>query len=95
MARCYFVYLLANTRRGVLYVGLTNNLSRRIEQHRAKAIRAFTSTYGVVRLVYVEEFSSIGDARAREAALKRWRREWKLKLIESTNPDWIDLSDHL
>ncbi|HET7849552.1 MAG TPA: GIY-YIG nuclease family protein [Pseudolabrys sp.] len=95
MARRYFVYVLANTRRGVLYVGLTNNLSRRIEQHRAKAAPAFTSAYGVVKLVHAEEFSSVVEARAREAALKRWRRAWKFELIESVNPDWIDLSDQL
>jgi putative endonuclease len=95
MNRRYFVYILANTRRGVMYVGLTNNLARRIEQHRAKAVPAFTSSYGVSRLVYVESYSSLDEARARERILKRWRREWKFKLIEAENPSWHDLSDKL
>ncbi|HZT26699.1 MAG TPA: GIY-YIG nuclease family protein [Pseudolabrys sp.] len=89
----YFVYILANTRRGVMYVGVTSDLGRRIEQHRAKAVPAFTRTYGLAKLVYVETYASLDDARARERALKRWRREWKFKLIEAENPDWRDLSD--
>ncbi len=95
MAGHYFVYILTNTRRGVLYVGLTNNLSRRIEQHRTKAVPGFTNTYGVTKLVHCEQYSSIDDARARERALKRWRRDWKIKLIETDNPRWLDLSDGL
>jgi putative endonuclease len=94
MAR-YFVYILANTRRGVLHVGLTNDLVRRMVQHRSKAVPGFTRTYGVIRLVYFEEFSSIGDARAREYALKRWRRAWKFALIESVKPEWRDMSGEL
>jgi putative endonuclease len=93
MSRAYFVYILTNTKRGVLYVGVTNDLVRRLEQHRSKTTDAFTGKYGIVRLVYVEEYSSIGDARAREGVLKRWRRDWKFKLIEEQNPDWSDLSD--
>jgi len=91
--RCYFVYILANRRYGVLYVGLTNDLSRRIFQHRAKAVPGFTKDYGVVRLVYFEEYASITEARAREKSLKRWRRAWKLKLIDDFNPEWRDLAE--
>jgi putative endonuclease len=94
MAR-YFVYILANVRRGVLYVGVTNDLVRRVIQHRSKAVPGFTRTYGVVRLVYFEEYPSILEARAREHALKRWRRAWKFALIEGVNPDWRDLSSEL
>ena len=92
MNRVYFVYILANTRRGVLYIGMTNDWARRLEQHRAKAVPGFTNKYGVIRLVHVEEYSSLDDARSRERTLKRWRREWKFKLIEENNPDWRDLA---
>jgi len=95
MARCYYVYILANRRRGVLYVGVTNDLVRRVSQHKAKVVRGFTSAYGVTMLVYYEEYPSIDEARAREVALKRWRRNWKFELIEKLNPDWHDLSDAL
>lgn len=94
-ARCYYVYILANTRRGVLYVGLTNDLVRRLEQHRSKAVPAFTQRYGVFRLVYFEAYRSLIEARTREHTLKRWRRAWKFALVESINPEWRDLSDEL
>jgi putative endonuclease len=73
MAPC-FVYILANRRYGVLYVGVTNNLMRRLSEHRQKLVAGFTKTYGVTQLVYFEEHSSITEARAREHTLKRWRR---------------------
>jgi len=95
MSRSYFVYILTNQRRGVLYVGVTNNLSRRISQHRAKIVDGFTSKHGVILLVHVEEYSSILEARAREHSLKRWRRDWKFELIEKENPHWRDLSDDI
>jgi putative endonuclease len=79
----------------VLYVGLTNDLIRRLSEHKAKLVPGFTKTYGVVILVYYEEYSSILQARAREATLKRWRRAWKIQLIDEFNPDWRDLSDEL
>jgi len=90
-----FVYILANKPRGVLYVGVTNDLSRRLTEHRAKLIPGFTAAYGVTSLVYVEPYTSIIDARSREHALKRWRRAWKFELIEKDNPDWRDLSDDM
>jgi putative endonuclease len=89
----FFVYILANDRRGVLYVGVTNQLMRRISQHKQKAVPGFTYKYGVTRLVYFEEYSSIIDARAREHSLKRWRRAWKLKLVDEFNPEWRDLAE--
>ena len=95
MEKRYFVYLLCNRPRGVLYVGVTNDLGRRISEHKARLMPGFTSTYGVSILVYYEEYSSIDDARAREHILKRWRRDWKFKLVEQMNPDWNDLSDQL
>ena len=95
MNRRFFVYILSNRRRGVLYIGLTNDLIRRLSEHKAKLVPGFTKTYGVVILVYYEEYSSILQARAREATLKRWRRAWKIQLIDEFNPDWRDLSDEL
>ncbi|HXO69976.1 MAG TPA: GIY-YIG nuclease family protein [Bradyrhizobium sp.] len=95
MPRSYFVYILANRRRGVLYVGVTSNLARRISEHRAKIVAGFASEHGLILLVHVEEYASILEARAREHALKRWRRAWKFDLIEQDNPDWCDLSGDL
>jgi putative endonuclease len=91
----YFVYILASQRNGTLYVGVTNDLSRRIEAHKAKAVPGFTKQYGVDRLVHVEQYSSILEARSRERTLKKWRRTWKLELIEEDNPSWKDLSGDL
>ncbi|HEY0438916.1 MAG TPA: GIY-YIG nuclease family protein [Xanthobacteraceae bacterium] len=92
MANRYFVYILTNTIRGVLYVGMTNDLVRRLGQHRSGAVLSFTRDYGLHRLVYFEEYASVLEAKARERTLKRWRRAWKFQLIESVNPDWRDLS---
>ena len=79
----------------MLHVGLTNDLIRRLSEHKAKLVPGFTKRYGVVILVYYEEYSSILEARAREATLKRWRRAWKTALIDEFNPDWRDLTDEL
>lgn len=95
MAGLHYVYILASQRNGTLYVGVTSDLARRIEAHKAKAVPGFTNQYGVDRLVYVEEYSSIQEARARERSLKRWRRAWKLDLIEKDNPSWKDLSSDI
>ena len=91
----FFVYILANQKNGTLYVGVTNNLARRIAEHKAKLVPGFTRKYGVDRLVYLEAFESILEARAREHVLKRWRRAWKIALIEELNPDWRDLSNQI
>jgi putative endonuclease len=95
MGERFFVYILASGRNGTLYVGVTNDLARRVFEHKGKFVPGFTRRYGVDKLVYVEEFSSINKAREREFALKRWRRAWKLELIETMNPEWRDLSEDL
>ncbi|MCP3400826.1 GIY-YIG nuclease family protein [Bradyrhizobium sp. CCGB20] len=87
----FFVYILASKRNGTLYIGVTNDLARRMTEHKAKLIPGFTRLYDVTLLVYFE----ILEARSREHSLKRWRRAWKLKLIEELNPDWRDLTDEL
>lgn len=91
----FYLYILASKRNGTLYVGVTNNLPRRVAAHKAKLVPGFTRIYGVDLLVHVEAFDSILEARAREHSLKRWRRAWKIELIENLNPDWRDLSDQL
>ncbi|SDJ90107.1 MULTISPECIES: GIY-YIG nuclease family protein [Bradyrhizobium] len=91
----FFVYILASQRNGTLYVGVTNNLARRMSEHKAKLVRGFTKKYGVDLLVHFEAFDSILEARAREHSLKRWRRAWKIKLIEESNPGWSDLTSQL
>ena len=91
----FFVYILASKRNGTLYVGVTNDLARRLSAHKAKLIPGFTSKYQVDQLVYFEAFDSILEARAREHSLKRWRRAWKIALIEKLNPDWRDLTNNL
>ncbi len=95
MNQTFFVYILANRPRGVLYIGVTNDLARRLSEHRARLVPSFTSTYGVILLVHTEEYASILEARARENVLKRWRRNWKFQLIEQDNPEWRDLSDDI
>jgi putative endonuclease len=91
----FFVYILANRPCGVLYVGVTNDLSRRIMVHKGKLAPGFTKTHGIVHLVYYEEYASVIEARARERAIKRWRREWKFAPVEKTNPAWRDLADEI
>jgi putative endonuclease len=91
----FFVYILASKRNGTLYVGVTNNLARRMLEHKGKLVSGFTRKYGVDLLVYFEAFDSILEARAREHSMKRWRRAWKIKLIEEFNPDWDDLTGKL
>jgi len=85
------VYILASQRNGTLYVGVTSNLVLRIHQHLADHVSGFTRLYGVHTLVWFERHESIVEAITREKRIKRWRRTWKLELIESTNPQWRDL----
>ena len=85
----YYVYILASRRHGTLYIGVTNSLARRMEQHRNGEGSSFVKTYGVYRLVYVEAFERADEAIAREKQLKRW----KIELIERENLEWRDLSD--
>jgi putative endonuclease len=87
----YFVYLLASKRRGTLYVGVTGNLAGRVNEHKEGLRDGFTKKYGVHQLVWFEEFGHIDDAILYEKRIKKWRRAWKIELIEKTNPDWTDL----
>jgi putative endonuclease len=89
--RTYYVYILASQRNGTLYVGVTGDLSRRVWEHKESLTPGFTSEHCVVRLVWYEEYGDISDAILREKRVKRWRREWKLRLIEEGNPQWLDL----
>lgn len=89
------MYILASRTRGTLYVGVTNDISRRVQEHRSGDADGFTKRHGVTRLVYYETYSSIADAIAREKRLKRWRRAWKVRLIEADNFDWRDLYEDL
>ena len=87
----FHVYLLASKRSGTLYLGVTNNLGLRVWQHKTKAMAGFTARYGVDRLVWYEAYDRIDEAIAREKAMKKWRRAWKVALIEAMNPQWTDL----
>ena len=87
----YYLYILASRRNGTLYVGVTNHLLRRVQEHREGLVPGFTSKYAVKMLVYFEAHTDINEAIAREKRIKRWLRPWKLKLIEGQNPDWKDL----
>jgi putative endonuclease len=89
----YYVYLLASRKHGTLYLGVTNDLIRRIYEHKSKAIPGFTSRYGVDRLVWFECYDDPVSAIAWEKEIKKWRRDWKIALIERDNPDWLDLYD--
>lgn len=90
-AGSYFVYIVASLSR-TLYIGVTNDLVRRVHEHKMKDVRGFTATYNVSRLVWFEEFATPSDAIAREKQLKNWRRDKKIELIELVNPSWDDLS---
>ncbi|WP_271167832.1 GIY-YIG nuclease family protein [Hansschlegelia plantiphila] len=91
----YYVYILASRRHGTLYAGVTNDLIRRIYEHREKRTPSFTARYGVTRLVYFEVFGDPISAITREKQIKKWKREYKTNLIERDNPDWADLYDSL
>lgn len=87
----YYVYILASES-GTLYIGVTNNLERRVSEHQQKIIKGFTEKYNCHRLIYYENFSNVNDAIAREKQLKKWRREKKESLVKTINPTWKDLS---
>jgi Predicted endonuclease containing a URI domain len=91
----YFVYILTNKYNKVLYVGVTNNLIRRVYEHKNKLISGFTSKYNVNKLVYYESFPSVFDAIKREKEIKGWKREKKVAFINSFNPEWKDLYEEL
>lgn len=89
--RSYWVYILCSKRNGTLYVGVTNNLVRRVYEHKQKLVGGFTKKYNVDKLVYIEEFNNINEAISREKVIKKWNRVWKLSLIEQQNSEWEDL----
>jgi putative endonuclease len=91
----YYVYIVTNKPRGTLYIGMTNNLVRRVYEHRDGLIDGFTRKYNLKRLVYFEVFNRVEDAIHREKRLKKWNRQWKIELIEGVNPEWIDLYEQL
>lgn len=91
----FYVYLLASRKNGTFYTGVTNNLARRIHEHREKQAEGFTRRYDVTRLVHYEVFETPEDAIRREKRLKRWPRAWKIRTIEAANPDWRNLYEDL
>ncbi|MBU1026534.1 MAG: GIY-YIG nuclease family protein [Candidatus Margulisbacteria bacterium] len=91
--KTYYIYILASKRNGTLYIGVTNNLERRIYEHKNGLIKGFTKKYNVNQLVYFEEYTDVKEALIREKRLKKWNRSWKIDLIEKSNPEWKDLSE--
>lgn len=91
----FYVYILASRMRGTLYIGVTNNLARRIWEHKAGKAGSFTHRYRIHRLVYVEVLDSIANAIQREKTLKRWPRAWKIRTVEQDNPEWRDLYEDI
>ncbi len=87
------VYILASGYPGTLYIGVTSHLVQRVQQHKDGVPGSFSNRYGVNRLVYYEVYTSMYEAITREKQLKAWKREWKLRLIETVNPSWKDLTD--
>ena len=90
-ARSFYVYILASRIGGTLYIGVTNDLIRRVGEHRLKLAEGFTKKYEIAKLVYFEQFDDIENAVKREKRLKKWNRAWKIRLIEEQNPNWDDL----
>jgi len=90
MSKTYYVYILASKRNGTLYIGVTSDLARRVWERREGLVPGFTKKYGVKMLVYFEMFEDIHDAIARETRLKKYKREWKINLIQKDNVEWRD-----
>ncbi len=88
----YYVYIITNRRDGVLYIGVTNNLERRISEHKQGLNKGFSKRYNLDKLIYFETYQYINDAIKREKNMKKWKREWKIDLIKNDNPKWEDLS---
>lgn len=88
----YYVYILTNRTNNVLYIGVTNNIGRRIFEHKEGVIEGFTKKYKIHKLVYVEEYIDIKDAILREKRLKHWMKEWKINLISKANPQWKEVT---
>ncbi len=88
----YYMYILSNKKNGMLYIGMTNDLERRMFEHKNKLVDGFTKNYGLDKLIYFEQFQYVNDAIKREKQLKNWNRQWKIDLIEEDNKSWTDLS---
>ena len=89
----WYVYIMTNKPNGVIYIGVTNNINERVKEHKLKLYpKAFTARYNCDKLVYFEEFKNGKEASIREKRFKKWKRDWKIKLIEEMNPSWSDLS---
>ena len=95
MKNNYYVYIITNRNNNVLYIGITNNLKRRIYEHREKLISGFSKKYNLKKFIYYESTSDVKSAILREKQLKNWHRKWKINLITRFNNGWIDLSDKL
>ena len=95
MEKNYYVYILASKQNGTLYAGMTNDLQRRIYEHKHGLVEGFTKKYNIHNLVYYEEANDVKVAIEREKQIKKWNRKWKLELIEKENPNWNDLYDSL
>lgn len=95
MDKQFYVYILASKRNGTLYIGITSGLVQRIWQHKNKMVEGFTQKYNVNKLVYYELHPNAESAITREKQMKKWRRSWKIRLIEEKNPDWKDLYDDI
>ena len=91
----YYVYMLAGRKHGTLYIGVTSDLVRRVYEHKGKLVPGFTAKYGVDRLVWCEVYDDPTNAITREKELKKWRRAWKIRLIEEMNLPWKDLHDEI
>ncbi|MEW6147430.1 MAG: GIY-YIG nuclease family protein [Bradyrhizobium sp.] len=91
----YYVYILASRRDGAIYVGITNDLARRVYEHRIKAVPGFTAKYNITQLVWFEVYDDPISAISRERELKKWKRAWKIRLIEKDNPNWNDVYESI
>jgi putative endonuclease len=91
--KTFYVYILASKRNGTIYVGFTDDIERRVREHKEKSVSGFTAKYGVTKLVYFETFEDSYQAFERERRMKKWKRAWKLRLIEKDNPDCNYLSE--
>jgi putative endonuclease len=93
--KTFYVYIMASKKNGTLYIGMTSNLIRRVYEHKNNMNEGFTQKYGVHMLVYYEQIATASAAIAREKQMKKWRRQWKINLIEQENPSWDDLYEQL
>jgi putative endonuclease len=91
----YYVYILASKRNGTLYIGVTNDLARRVYEHKNDIVEGFTKKYGIHLLVYYEQYNNVESAIQWERQMKKWNRQWKIRRIEGLNPGWRDLYDEI